>query len=98
MVRQVEQGPEPGGEMHVPVIRKSGNGIKVSVASVANPMEEDQYIEWIEVTNGNDRYVRLLSPGDPPVAEFALTGPGIKARVYCEERGLWSDKPSGPKI
>ncbi len=98
MVKQVERGPETGGEMHVPAIRKSGNGILVSVASVANPMEEDHYIEWIEVTKGNDRYVRILNPGDPPVAEFALTGPGIKARAYCEEHGLWSNKPSGPKI
>jgi superoxide reductase len=35
-------------EKHVPVIEKVAGGIKVAVGSVAHPMEEKHYIEWIE--------------------------------------------------
>ena len=60
-------------------------------------MEADHFIEWIEVTEGKKLMVMGLSPGNAPEAEFAGTGHGAKARVYCEEHGLWSNRPSKPK-
>jgi superoxide reductase len=33
----------------VPVVEKGAGGYKVKVGSVAHPMEEKHYIEWIEV-------------------------------------------------
>jgi len=35
-------------EKHVPVIEKTEGGFKVTVGSVAHPMQDDHYIEWIE--------------------------------------------------
>ncbi len=92
-----EQGNEQGKDLHIPVIEKTPNGIKVKVSGVANPMEEDHYIEWIDVIQGNSLYVKGLKPGDIPEAEFAVTGQKVKARIYCEEHGLWSNKPSKPR-
>ena len=97
MEKLVEQGTGAKGEGHVPVIEKKGTGIRVKVPGVPSPMEEDHYIEWIEVTEGKKLQVMGLSPGDAPEAEFAGAGPGSKARVYCEEHGLWSNRPSKAK-
>ena len=40
---------DEGKEKHVPVIEKTQGGVKVKVGSVAHPMEEKHYIEWIEM-------------------------------------------------
>ena len=93
MEKLVEQGKAQNGGMHVPMIEKTAGGIKVKVPSVPNPMDADHYIEWIEVSQDKNLHVRGLLPGDPPEAEFAVTGPAVKARVYCEEHGLWSNRP-----
>ena len=33
----------------MPIVEKISGGVKVKVGSVAHPMEEKHYIEWIEV-------------------------------------------------
>jgi len=98
MEKLVEQGTvAKGAEGHVPLIEKKGTGILVKVPGVASPMEEGHSIEWIEVTEGKKLQVMGLSPGDAPEAEFAGAGPGSKARIYCEEHGLWTNRTSKPK-
>ncbi|OPX87571.1 MAG: Desulfoferrodoxin [Pelotomaculum sp. PtaB.Bin104] len=77
-------------EKHVPVIEKTGGKITVKIGSVAHPMEEKHYIEWIEVLAGNKVYRQYLKPGDSPVAEFALEAENVTARAYCNIHGLWS--------
>ena len=49
MTLQVENTVDAAKEKHVPVIEKIDGGYKVSVGSVAHPMEEKHYIEWIEL-------------------------------------------------
>ena len=52
-------------EKHVPVVEKTADGYKVKVGSVAHPMEEKHYIEWIELIAGGvcDLHARALSAG-----------------------------------
>ncbi len=77
-------------EKHVPVIEKVEGGIKVKVGSVAHPMEEKHYIEWIEVVdNKNNAYRHFLNPGDAPEAFFCIDPEGVVAREYCNMHGLW---------
>ncbi|WP_245249666.1 desulfoferrodoxin family protein [Methanolinea mesophila] len=97
MEKLAEQGPGVPGEDHVPVIEKKGTGIRVRVPGIESPMEADHFVEWIEVTEGKKLQVMGLSPGDTPEAEFFGVGPGSKVRVYCEDHGLWSNRPSKPK-
>ncbi len=92
MEKLEEQGKAKGAGLHVPVIEKTAGGIKVKVPSVSDPMDTDHYIEWIEVSQGKYLHVKGLTPGDRPEAEFAVTGPAVKVRVYCEEHGLWANK------
>ncbi|MBW2147399.1 MAG: desulfoferrodoxin [Deltaproteobacteria bacterium] len=76
-------------EKHVPVVEKIAGGVKVKVGSVAHPMEEKHYIEWIEVIADGKAYRKFLNPGDAPEAEFQIDGTQITAREYCNLHGLW---------
>lgn len=76
-------------EKHVPVIEKTPEGLKVKVGSVAHPMEEAHYIEWIEVIEGGSVYRRFLKPGEQPEATFEIEGKDATARDYCNLHGLW---------
>jgi superoxide reductase len=84
-----EKNQEEGLEKHLPVIEKTENGILVKVGSTAHPMEQEHYIEWIEII-ANGKYCRkFLSPGDKPEAEFKIESDKIQARAYCNIHGLW---------
>lgn len=76
-------------EKHVPVYEKEQNKIKVKVGSVAHPMEEKHYIEWIEIIDGDKAYRTFLKPGQEPQAEFLLDSSDFKVREYCNLHGLW---------
>jgi superoxide reductase len=75
-------------EKHVPVKETVEGGVKVKVGSVAHPMEEKHYIEWIEIVSGGKAYRQFLEPGQAPEAVFPVEGDFI-AREYCNLHGLW---------
>ncbi len=76
-------------EKHVPVIEKVEGGFKVTVGSVAHPMEEKHYIEWIELVADGKAYRQFLNPGDAPEAVFRIDAEKVSAREYCNLHGLW---------
>ena len=85
-----ENTTDAAKEKHVPVVEKVAGGFKVTVGSVAHPMEESHYIEWIEVIAGDRLCRQYLNPGDAPEAFFATDADSVKAREYCNMHGLWS--------
>jgi len=90
---QHENTVDASQEKHVPVIELEESGkIMVKIGSVAHPMDDDHYIEWIEViTTTGQVYCQTLRPGDDPIAEFNLIrGDVSEARAYCNLHGLWS--------
>jgi len=89
MQLQAEKTADQGKEKHVPVIEKTAKGIKVKVGSIAHPMEEKHYIEWIEVVVDGNPQIKFLKPGDLPEAEFEVSGANITAREFCTVHGLW---------
>ena len=80
---------EEGREKHVPVIEKVEGGIKVKVGSVAHPMEENHYIEWIDILADGKSYRQFLKAGQAPEAEFKIEAGAITAREHCSIHGLW---------
>ena len=76
-------------EKHVPVIEKTEDGIKVKVGSVPHPMEEEHYIEWIELIADGRACRKFLNPGDEPEALFKIEAQTFTAREYCNLHGLW---------
>ncbi len=76
-------------EKHVPVVEKIDGGFKVKVGSVAHPMEEKHYIEWIEIIADGKAYRQFLKPGQAPEAIFLIDAQEVTAREYCNLHGLW---------
>ncbi len=76
-------------EKHVPVVEKTEGGFAVKVGSVAHPMEENHYIEWIEVIAGDAVYRQYLQPGQAPEATFVVDADQVVAREYCNLHGHW---------
>ena len=78
-------------EKHVPVIEKIEGGYRVKVGSVAHPMLDAHYIEWIELvcTECGKIQRKHLKPGDAPEAVFETKAEKVIAREYCNLHGLW---------
>ena len=85
----VENTVDAAREKHVPVVEKTGTGFKVKVGSVAHPMEEKHYIEWIEVIADGKAYRQFLKPGEAPEAVFNIEAGEVTAREHCSLHGLW---------
>jgi superoxide reductase len=80
---------EAAQEKHVPVITKIDGGYKVSVGSVAHPMEEKHHIQWIELEVNGVRQLKHLAPGQAPEATFLSAEGPATAREFCNLHGLW---------
>lgn len=89
MKLMAENTVDAAQEKHVPVVEQTDGTIVVNIGSVAHPMEEKHYIEWIEINADGVTYRAFLKPGDEPKATFGITADSIKAREYCNIHGLW---------
>ena len=77
-------------EKHIPVVTVNGNNVHVEVGSVAHPMTEEHYIQWIYIETENGGQRKALKPGDAPVADFELKDDKlVAAYAYCNLHGLW---------
>ena len=85
----MENSVDAAQEKHVPVVEKIDGGFKVTVGSVAHPMEEKHFIEWIELIADGKAYRQFLNPGDAPEAVFAIDAESVTAREHCNLHGLW---------
>lgn len=89
MKQLVENTTDAAQEKHVPAIEKIDGGYTVKVGSVAHPMEEKHYIEWIELIADGTAYRQFLKPGDVPEAVFKVDAASVTAREHCNLHGLW---------
>jgi superoxide reductase len=92
MILQEEQSEGEYAEKHSPVIAKNEEGINVRVGNIEHPMEEDHYIEWIEIATENAYSRKFLKPGMKPEVNFPVKKEIKKARMYCNLHGLWRNK------
>ncbi|MBN2202823.1 MAG: desulfoferrodoxin [Candidatus Aenigmarchaeota archaeon] len=88
----LEKTEDQGKEKHIPVIEKTNSGAKVKVGSIEHPMDENHYIEWIEVSANGKSCKKFLKPGDKPEAEFEIKAENVQAREYCSVHGSWKTK------
>lgn len=89
MQKLQEKTADLGKEKHVPVVERTPIGVTVRVGSVAHPMEEKHYIEWIELIADGVSTRRFLTPGEKAEAEFCVDAATLSARAYCNLHGLW---------
>ncbi len=91
-MKKIEPGTSDGAvEKHVPVFEVKGNQVIVCVGSVAHPMLNEHYIEWVSLQTkaGNQR--KALQPGSEPKVCFTICdGDEVEAvYAYCNLHGLW---------
>jgi superoxide reductase len=86
---QEEKDHDEGEEKHAPIIKKEEDGTKITVGSILHPMQEDHFIEWIELTIDDKIFKKFLSSKDKPEIKVSLKGGKIKARAFCNLHGLW---------
>ena len=79
MVELIPNTSDGASEKHVPVITCEGQTVTVTVGSVAHPMLEAHFIEWIALETRQGMQRKLLKAGDEPVAAYA----------YCNLHGFW---------
>lgn len=91
MALLTENSTDAAKEKHVPVIEKAEGGIKIKIGSVAHPMEEKHYIEWVQAIVGDRSYREFLEPGVAPEAFFPIKEGSVAAREYCNLHGLWKN-------
>ena len=91
MLELVPNTSDGAGEKHVPVIERDGQTVTVKVGSVAHPMLEAHYIQWIALETAQGMQRKTLKPGDEPKAVFALAegDEPVAAYEYCNLHGLW---------
>ena len=76
-------------EKHIPVVEEKDGKLLVEIGEVAHPMEEEHYIEWIEVLFEGKVIRKNLKPGDKPEATFCKKSDSFTVRAYCNLHGLW---------
>jgi len=84
-----ENTTDAATEKHVPVVEKAEGGIRVRVGSVAHPMEDKHFIEWVEAIVDGKAYRQFLQPGQAPDVVFPVEGPEVTVREFCNLHGLW---------
>lgn len=89
MKLMAENTTDAAVEKHVPVVETVEGGVKVTVGSVAHPMESEHYIEWIEIIADGKAYRQFLNAGEAPEAVFDVAAQSVTAREYCNLHGLW---------
>ncbi len=90
-----EKTQDEGQEKHLPVIKVAKDEVSVKVGSVQHPMDNNHFIEWIELVVNDHACRQKLNPGDKPEAIFKIATKNIKkiyAREYCNVHGLWRSK------
>ena len=81
-------------EKHVPAVKVEGNKVTVTVGSVAHPMQDVHYIEWVILETEKGYQKVDLKPDQAPVAEFIVPegDKPVAAYEYCNLHGLWKAK------
>ena len=72
-------------EKHVPTYEIKDGKIFVRVNHV---MEEEHFIEWINIVYENREVTTYFKPGEDPVA-YCKYVPGSTIYAYCNKHSLW---------
>jgi superoxide reductase len=90
MVAVAPNTTDAAQEKHVPAVSLENGTLHVEVGSVAHPMDEDHFIQWVYVVTDQGLMARCFTPGQPAVADFELAGQKpISVFEYCNKHGLW---------
>lgn len=94
MTELIANTTDAAQEKHVPSVSKNGSTFTVQVGSVAHPMTEEHYIQFIVLETKNGFQKKDLKPGDAPEAVFELAEgeEAVCVYAYCNLHGLWKSE------
>ncbi len=85
-----ENAADAAKEKHIPILTREGSKIKVSVGSIAHPMEDVHFIDWVEMLAEGRVTRKYLKPGMAPEVTFCVDPQAeVVIRAYCNKHGLW---------
>ncbi len=94
-MKELKAGTSDGAvEKHVPVISQDGSKVVVNVGSVAHPMTEPHFIDWIAIETEKGVQRKNLTPDQTPECSFVLSDDDklVSAYAYCNLHGLWKSE------
>lgn len=81
---------EASTEKHLPVVSHQNGIVTVKVGSMAHPMMEEHYIQWIYLETDKGFQRKDQKPGDAPEALFHIGNEKpCTVYAYCNIHGLW---------
>ncbi|MEG1621343.1 MAG: desulfoferrodoxin family protein [Oscillospiraceae bacterium] len=82
---------EGAREKHLPVVKKEGNKITVTIGDVIHPMAAEHHISWIYLKTEKGCQRVMLESTQQPVVEFLIADgdTAIAAYAYCNLHGFW---------
>ncbi len=81
---------DAANEKHLPVAELRDGKLTVKVGSVAHPMTEEHYIQWICLQTESGFQIKKLLPSALPEAQFVLGDEQpVAVYAYCNLHGLW---------
>ena len=78
-------------EKHLPVVKVKKDMVEARIGENDHPMEDGHYITWVYIETTRGGQLRVLKPGDKPVAKFTMSDGERPLAVYeyCNLHGLW---------
>lgn len=78
-------------ETHVPVCKKEGNNVTITIGNEAHPMTKEHHIEWVEIVTNKGWARKYLSADEQPVVKFSVQDDEeiLKIYAYCNIHKLW---------
>lgn len=77
-------------EKHIPVVTVEDKTVKVEIGSVAHPMIDEHYIQWVYLQTDRGGQRKDLHAGEAPAVTFALADEKpVAVYAYCNLHGLW---------
>ena len=91
MIPLETQSARPGTETHLPVVHLGPEGLKVCIGAQRHPMDDDHYIEWVEVGFDGMCMRQFFEPGQVPETTFEMypRDRTVMVQAYCNVHGLW---------
>jgi len=82
---------DASAEKHVPVARFENGVLTVNIGSMAHPMEDAHYIQYVYIATQKGGQRKPLTPGNPAEVKFAFVDDApVTVYAYCNLHGLWA--------
>jgi len=94
MEKLIANTSDASEEKHIPVYKRQGKYIYVSVGDILHPYTEEHHIEWIALVTKNGNQRKVLKHDAKPETFFLVEEDDevVELYAYCNLHGLWVAK------